>query len=245
MKTRIKSILPAAVICLVAVLIELLLSNFVWISYVWGRDEVKDFVPSGFTQEIINEADNSFAVDGIDFAVNSVSYTVKTADPEGEDALLTAAYYIADEASTASAALVRRERIAASPEGYRVTSYVNSYGKGKYVDVTFEEVKSELIVTDFVINPSYEWGFNALRFAFVFALLMLLYVFTRTKAGERLAEKFTYSQAGIIAVAVCVIPAVTVWIMGASGEDGNCIFYPLEYGAEHYSPYIQQFDALT
>ena len=120
---------------------------------------------------------------------------------------------------------------------------MNSYGKGKYVDVTFEDAKSEYIVTDLVINPSYEWGFNALRFAFVFALLMFVYVFTRTKAGESFAKKFTYSQAGIIAVAVCVIPAVTVWIMGASGEDGNCIFYPLEYGAEHYSPYIQQFDA--
>ena len=110
MKTRIKSILPVAVICLVAVLIELLFSNFVWISYVWGRDEVKDFVPSGFTQEIINEADNSFAVDGIDFPINSVSYTVRTADPEAEDTLLTAAYYVADEASTASAALVRSIR---------------------------------------------------------------------------------------------------------------------------------------
>lgn len=243
MKTRIKSILPVAVICLVAVLIELLFSNFVWISYVWGRDEVKDFVPSGFTQEIINEADNSFAVDGIDFPINSVSYTVKTADSEAEDTLLTAAYYIADEASTASAALVRRERIAASPDGYRVTSYVNSYGKGKYVDVTFEEVKSELIVTDFTLNPSYKFGFNALRFAFVFALLMLVYVFTRTNAGESFAKKFTHTQAEMIAVAVCVIPAVAVWIMGASGEDGNCIFYPLEYGAENYSPYIQQFDA--
>lgn len=243
MKTRIKSLLPVAVICLAAVLIELLLSNFVWISYVRGRDEVQDFVPSGFTQEIINENDNSFAVDGIDFPVNSVSYTVKTADPEAADTLLTAAYYIADEASTASAALARRERIAATPEGYRVTSYVNSYGNGKYVDITFEEVKGELIVTDFTLNPSYKFGFDALRFAFVFAFLMLIYVFTRTKAGESISEKFTYTHADIIAVAVCVVPAVAVWIMNASGEDGNCIFYPLEYGAEHYSPYIQQFDA--
>ena len=243
MKTRIKSILPVAVICLVAVLAELMLSNFVWISYVWGRDEVKNFVPSGFTQKIINENDNSFAVDSIDFPIHSVSYTVRTADPESADILLTAAYYIADENSTASAALARRERIAASPEGYRVTSYVNSYGSGKYVDITFEEVRGELIVTDFTLNPSYKLSFNALRFAFVFAALMLVYVFRRTKAGESIAKNFTHTQAGMVAVAVCIASAVTVWVMSASGEDGNCIIYPLEYGAEHYSPYIQQFDA--
>lgn len=243
MKTRIKSVLPVAVICLVAVLAELMLSNFVWFSFVWGKDEVKDFVPTNFTQEIINETDNSFAVDGIDFPIHSVCYTVKTANSESADILLTAAYYIADENSTASAALARKERIAASSEGCQVTSYVNSYGNGKYIDVTFENVSSELIITDFTLNPSYKLSFNTLRFVLIFVALMLVYVFKRTNAGVDIAKNFTFTQAGFVAVTVCVASAVTVWAMSASGEDGNCIIYPLEYGAEHYSPYIQQFDA--
>ncbi len=243
MKTRIKSALPAVVMCLAAVLIELFLSNFVWLSFVGGKTDVTDYVPQSFTEKRITNEINSFAVDGVDFPLHSVSYTVRNADPEAPDALLTAAYYISDENSTSSAALAQRERIASGPSERRVTSYVSSYGNAKYIDITFEDVKSELIVTDVVINPKYTASFNVLRFAAVFTAMVLAYILKKNKALKNAINGLTYTQAGIISASVAVAAACIVWIMNASGENGNCIAYPLEYGVDSYSPYIQQFDA--
>ncbi len=242
MKTKIKSALPAAVICLAAVLAELLLSNFVWISFVAGKSDVVDYSPR-ITEFKVDGEDNSFALDGVDFPVHSVSYTVKTADPEAECSLLTAAYYIADENSTASAALVQRERIAAGPTERRITSFFSSYGNASYIDITFEEVETELVITEVVVNPSYTAGFNLLRFALIFTAIVFVYVLKKNKAVKCIITDLTYTQAGIISVTVAVAAASVVWIMGASGEGGNCIAYPLEFGVESYSPYIQQFDA--
>lgn len=242
MKTKIKSALPAAVICVAAVLIELLLSNFVWFSFVAGKSEVSNFSPQ-LTEVYINGADNSFALDEIDFPVHSVNYTVKTADPEAESSLMIAAYYIADENSTSSAALAQRERIAVGPQERRVTAYISSYGKASYIDITFEEPETELVITDIVLNPQYKAGFNILRFALIFTAIIFVYVLKKNKTTKKIIADLTYTQAGIVSVAVSVGAAAIVWIMCASGENGNCIAYPLEYGAESYSPYIQQFDA--
>lgn len=242
MKTKIKSALPAAVICLAAVLIELLLSNFVWFSFVAGKNGTSDYVPQ-LTEAYVNETDNSFALSEIDFPVHSVSYTVKTVDAGAESRLLTAAYYVADENSTASAALVQRERIAVGPQERRVTAYISSYGKASYIDITFEDVKTELAITDIVVNPSYKAGFNMLRFALIFTAIVFIYVLKKNKSAKKFIADLTYTQAGIVSVTVCVAAAAVVWIMSASGESGNCIAYPLEYGVESYSPYIQQFDA--
>ena len=170
MKTKIKSALPAAVICLAAVLIELLLSNFVWFSFVAGKSEISNYTPK-LIEARVNMEDNSFALDGLDFPVHSVSYTVKTVDAEAESTLLTAAYYIADENSTASAALAQRERIAVGPQERRTTAYISSYGKASYIDITFENVGTELVITDIVINPLYKASFNVLRFALIFTAI--------------------------------------------------------------------------
>ena len=242
MKTKIKSALPAAVICFAAVLIELLFSNFVWLSFVAGKGEVSDYMPQ-LTEAYVNETGNSFALSEIDFPVHSVSYTVKTADSEAESILLTAAYYVADENNTASAALAQRERVAVGPQERRVTEYISSYGKASYIDITFENVKTELIVTDIVVNPSYKAGFNLLRFALIFTAIVFVYVFNKNKAVKTIIADLTYTQAGVVSVAVCVTASVAVWLMSASGENGNCIAYPFEYGVESYSPYIQQFDS--
>lgn len=242
MKTKIKSALPAAVICIAAVLIELLLSNFVWFSFVAGKSEVSNYAPQ-LTEAYVNGERNRFALDGIDFPVHSVSYTVKTADPEAESSLLIAAYYIADENSTSSAALAQRERIAVGPQERRVTAYISSYGNASYIDITFEEPETELIITDIVVNPSYKAGFNALRFALIYTAMIFVYILKKSKDAKQIISDITYTQAGIISVAVSIGAAAVVWIMSASGEGGNCIAYPLEYGAESYSPYIQQFDA--
>ncbi len=242
MRTKIKSALPVAVICIAAVLLELLLSNFVWFSFVAGKSEVSDYSHQ-LSEAYVNGESNSFALAGIDFPVHSVSYTARTVDPEAQSSLLTAAYYIADENSTASAALAQRERIAVGPQEHRVTSYISSYGNASYIDITFENVKTELAVTDIVVNPSYTASFNALRFALILTAMIFVFVLRKNKAVKQIIGGITYTQAGIISVTVCVAAAAVVWIMNASGEDGNCIAYPLEYGVDSYSPYIQQFDA--
>ncbi len=230
------------VICIAAVLIELLLSNFVWLSFVAGKGEVSDYSPQ-LTEAYVNGEVNSFALAGIDLPVHSVSYTVRTVDPEAESLLLTAAYYVADENITGSAALAQRERIAVGPQERRVTSYISSYGNASYIDISFEDLKTELVVTDIVLNPSYTAGFNTLRFALIYTAIVFAYVLKKNKAARKMISDVTYTQAGIISVVLCVTAAAIVWIMNASGEEGNCIVYPLEYGVENYSPYIQQFDA--
>lgn len=243
MKTKIKGILPVIVICLVSLIAEALLSNFVYFSYVAGSDEVRDYVPESLTEVYISDADNSFAVSGIDFPVNSISYSVRTVDSAAEEGLVLADYYIADENSTGVAALARRERISAGAETRRVTSYVSSYGRASYIDVTFGDLTAELVVTDIVINPAYEFGFNALRFALIFTVLIFIYIIKYNGVGRQLRQEMTFNQAAVISVAVCTAAAAVMWIFGLSGETGNYIAYPLEYGVESYSPYIQQFDA--
>jgi hypothetical protein len=109
--------------------------------------------------------------------------------------------------------------------------------------VTFENVRSEFIVTDVVINPRYTVTFDTLRFAAIFTAMVFAYVLKKNKALKKAINSITYTQAGIISASVAVGAACIVWIMNASAENGNCIAYPLEYGVEGYSPYIQQFDA--
>ncbi len=243
MKTKIKSVLPAIIICLISLAVEMLLSNFVWFSYVAGKDNVREYVPENLSEVYLDETDPSFAMSGIDFPVNSVSFSVKKADEAAEETLLPVNFYIADENNTTVAALARSERIAAGSEERRATVYISSYGDASYIDITFADLSEELIVTDIVVNPTYKFSFDMLRFALIFTLLVFVYVMKTGGTGKRIRAEMTFRQAAVISAAICSAAAVTVWIFGLSGETGNYIIYPLERGVESYSPYIQQFDA--
>lgn len=242
MKTKIKAVLPAIVICLVSLLLEALFSNFVYFSYVAGNDGVRDYLPVGVTEEYITEDNPTLTVSGFNIPLDSVSFSVRTADGASES-LETANIYIADENSTSAAALVRSERISAGAETRNVTAYISSYGSASYIDITFSDLKNDLIISDFVINPSYEFSFDALRFAAIFIVLIFAYVMKDGRAGKKLREGMTFGQAAIISVTLCTAAAVTVWIFGLSGETGTYIAYPLEWDIGSYSPYVQQFDA--
>ncbi len=239
MKTKIKSVLPAVLLCFAARVIELFLSNFVWLSFVAGKSEVTDYRPQ-VTDYIIDENYDFAAVNGFDFPIHSVSYTVKSVQPDADDVLMTVGYYISDENSTASASLALREKIAVGSEERRVTSFVNSYGRASYIDMTFEDVETEIAVTDLVINPAYEVQFNILRFALIL-VSMIFAVFTVKK--KQLIKEINFTQTCMISVSITVAAAVITWILNASSENGNCIFYPLSYEVEYYQPYVQQFDA--
>ncbi|MEE1011193.1 MAG: hypothetical protein U0L11_04050 [Acutalibacteraceae bacterium] len=243
MKTKIKAILPVVVICIISLAAEILLSNFVWLSYVAGNSEVKDYSPSWFTEKNISEADKSFAVDGLDFPINSVSYTVKANNPEEFNRYVTAAYYIADENSTKAAALAKREKISVGSNEHRITEYINSYGNATYLDVTFEDVKSDFTVSDLVINPSYNFSFNLLRFAAILIFIALIYVMKCKSFGSQAIKQMDFSWASTLAVMLCVTASLITVFFCLS--EGRSIYYsyPLEGEIKTFSPYIQQFDA--
>lgn len=243
MKTRIKAILPVIVICIISLAAEFMLSNFVWFSYVAGKDEVKDYKPLFFTEKSISEDDKSFAVDGLDFSVNSVSYTVRANNPEAANRYVTAAYYIADENSTKAAALVKREKISVGAESHRVTDYISSYGNATYLDITFEDPKTEFTVTELVINPSYKFSFDFLRFAVVFTAVFLAYTIKKKKAVRAAIKSLNFFEASTVALTVCIFASAFTLLLCLT--EGLKLYYPypLEDKIESYSPYIQQFDA--
>lgn len=243
MKTKIRAFLPFVLICVISVIVEILLSNFVFLAFVAGNGEVNNYVPKNITQADISQSDNSFALDGLDFPIHSVSFSVRTTDETARESLATVSFYIADENSTDAAALARRERIAVGAEMRSVTAYVSSYGDANYIDVTFDDMETELTVSNIVINPTYKFSFNLLRFAAVCLLISMVYLLRKNNVSTAIKEKMSFGQAAIISVAVCCTASVLMWFFCLSGETGNYVAYPLDYPVKSYSPYIQQFDA--
>ena len=243
MKTKIKAFLPVIVICIISLASELLISNFVWFSYIAGNPGERDYVPDSFSQAEITEADKSFAMGELGLPIDSVRFTVKTTDPNQKENLAVVGYYIADENSTKTAALARREKIAVGSEEREITAYFNSYGNASYLDITFEDFKTELIVTDLVINPSYELSFNLLRFSFFFAVFVFIYLTKQKCAIESLLKEINHNGAAAISLAVCISFSILMIYLSVSNGDKLYFSYPLENGVESYHPYIQQFDA--
>lgn len=245
MNKKIKAVLPFALICAISFFIEIFLSNFVFLAYVAGNNEVNNYTPKTFTQADISQSDNSFAVDGLDFPIHSVSFSIKTTDDSARESLVTANFYIADENNTNAAGLARSERIAVGSEPRKVTAYVNSFGIANYIDITFGDIKNALTVSDVVINPAYEFSFDMLRFILICLMISAIYILKKGSVRTAIKQKADFGQAAIISVAVCCTASVLMWLFCLSGETGNYVAYPLDYKTESYSPYIQQFDAFV
>lgn len=243
MKTKIKAVLPVIVICVISLAAEFLLSNFVYFSYVAGNGSVRNYTPESFSETEISELNSSFAMGELDLPIDSVSFTVKTADRNQKEDFAVAGFYIADENSTKSAALARREKIAVGPQERSVTVYVSSYGNANYLDVTFEDFKSELIITDLKINPTYEFSFDLLRFAVIFVVLIFVYVMKHNGFARRFLDELDYRSAVTVCLSVCVSASLLMTYLCISKGEGIHTEYPLLNGAEYYQPYVQQFDA--
>lgn len=235
--------MPFITIFVVSFFVEILLSNFVFLAYVAGKGEVSNYVPENIVQADISKSDNSFAVDGLSFPIHSLSFSIKTTNETARESLATVSFFVADENNTDAAGLAGRERIAVGAEPRRVTAYISSYGDANYIDVAFDDIKNGLTVSDIVINPTYKFSFNLLRFAAVCLLLMMLRVLKKNNVSEMIRQKMSFGQAAIISVAVCCTASLMMWLFCLSGETGNYVAYPLDYAVESYSPYIQQFDA--
>ncbi len=243
MKTKIKSVLPLAVIFVVALTMEILLSNFVWIAYVSGGSDIRDYTPDGFDTARISQYETSFAFGELDLPIDSVSFKVKTEDPYQKDGYTVVGFYLADENSTKSAALAKREKIAVGPQEREVTAYLSSYGNASYLDISFEDFKTELIVSDVILNPSYRFSFDFLRFSLIFAFISVVYSMKRNGYGRKILNMTDFGGAAAISVAACVTVSSVMMILCFTDGQPIVLNYPLEYGIEAYSPYIQQFDA--
>lgn len=239
---RIKKFVPVAVLLAVAFVLELILSNFVYFSFVAGKQDVVDYYPAESQIFEISEENRYIGLDFPEFSLNSVSFTVQTAENTPLKSLASVGFYVFDENSGNSAACARTEYIAVGNDANRVTVYLNSLGNANGVTLEFSDFKSDIIVYDAVINPKYEFNFDVLRFSVIFVLAAVVYAL-KNGVGRQLCDEMTVNQAAVLACTLCTCAAITVWSFSSSGELTANTAYPLEFGAEYYHPYIQQFDA--
>ncbi len=237
----VKNFLPAVLILAMAFAVEAIFSNFVYFAYVAGKTQVKDFAAQEQAFEISEE--NLFADVTVDnFPLYSVSFTVKSADEAAQDSLASVNVYVFDENNTKYAGIAKSERIAVGQNERRVTVYVNSLGDASGISLNFADYNGKIIVSDIIINQSYEFGFDVIRFAAIYIFAAVIYIL-KFGTGKLLRDKMTFNHAALVSCALCCFAAAFIWILSASGEYGNYIAYPLEGGAEYYQPYLQQMDA--
>ncbi|MBQ2841706.1 MAG: hypothetical protein IJE72_01565 [Clostridia bacterium] len=239
-KTR--GILPLVLLLAVAFVLEVLFSNLSCFAYTAGG-EVKDYVSPEVDNVILYDNNRTVQLDIPSFKLNSVSFDIRLNSLDSDDTTVRIAYMIYDENSAHSPAEVRNEVTAVGIEPRRVTAHIRSQGNADRLEIIFRDCNEEIIVSDIVINPSYEFSFNSARFCILYVLACLIYVLNSNGNAKKLRNSLNYTQAAYASAYVCVFSAVVMWILNISAGDGNYIPYPLENAVESYNPYIQQFDA--
>lgn len=244
MKTanKIKNFVPVIIILAVSLAAELIFSNFVYFAFVAGKNDICDYRPVDSVAFNLTEENKSFDFQCNSLKLNSISFSIKATDENVIDELTTANFYVFDENSTKSAAIARSEKIAVGPATRRATVYLSSLGFASGIIMDFPELHGEITVSDIVINPSYEFSFDIVRFAAVFVLLAVIYIL-KSGTGKQLCREITYNQATLLSCALTCMAAILFWALCSSCEIENRIAYPLIDETEYYQPYIQQFDA--
>lgn len=235
-----KGILPLVLLLAAVFVIEAILSNFSFFAYVAGNNAREDFAPD-VDNVVIYEGNRTVSLDIPSFPLNSVSYDLRINGIDDEDATVKVRYAVSDGNSVAPF-VVRSETEAVGIEPKRVTAFLRSQGDAEKLEITFDGNR-EFVVSDIKINPAYTFGFNSLRFCVLFVFACLIYVLKANGNSKKLRDNLTFDTAATVSVCVCALSAFAMWILNASGEAGNCIFYPIEGYLENQSPYIQQFDA--
>lgn len=235
-------VIAAVLMIVIALLAEAVMSNFVWLAYVAGKDGERDFVPYQSDYINISTINNVVDFECENFRLNSVSFTVASPYEDAADSLLDIDFYVFDENSSYSAVVSRNETVTLGKEARRYKVYLNSYGGAKGVSMVFPEVEDNIVLSDVVINESYSFSFNAVRFGIIAVFLLLINMF-KGKTGKQLRDEMTFNNAAMIACSFCCFVSFNFWLFCSSGEDGNYISYPLVGGPEYWQPYVQQFDA--
>ncbi len=237
-----KGILPLVLILAAVFIIEAFLSNFSFFAYVAGNNEREDFTPD-IDNVVIYDGNRTVSLDLPSIPLNSVSYDLRINSIDDEDTTVKVRYAVSDGNSVAPF-VVRSETESVGVEPKRVTAFLRSQGNAEKLEITFDG-SCEFVVSDIKINPSYAFSFNSLRFCVLFLFACLIYVLKANGNSKKLRDGLSFDTAATVSVFVCALSAFAMWILNASGEDGNCIFYPIEGYIENQSPYIQQFDAFV
>lgn len=238
-----KSFLPLLIILIISLAAEMIMSNFVYFSYVAGNTEFTDFVPEVVNNSTVTKDNDTLQVREVGFPLNSISMTVQIKNASVTDHLARAVFNVADEGNGGVLSSAFIDIIPVGNEPKRHTVYLNSKGSAYGFDIKFSSFNGEITVSDIVINPAYEFSFNAIRFAVLFFGIVIFYILKYRETGRNLRKEFGFRDAAINAAAICLSFSVVMWALCSTSETGNYYAYPLENNISTYSPYIQQFDA--
>lgn len=238
-----KSFLPLAVLLAAVFIIEAFFSNFSYFAFVAGNGETKNYVSPEVDNVILYDDNRTVYLDIPGFKLNSVSFDVRLNSLDADDTSVSIAYKIYDENSAHDPADARSDTEAIGIESKRVTAYMRSQGIADKLEIIFKGCSEEIIVSDIIINLSYVFSFNSVRFCILYIFACLIYVLKANGNAKKLRDSISFTQAGFIAIFVCSLASIAMWILNMSEKNGNYIPYPLEGGVEGFNPYIQQFDA--
>lgn len=242
MKAKRLNLITPVLFVLAAFLFEMLLSNYTWLSFVAGSSDVKDF-RTKFSDSAVLSGDEVTQVllGNLDFEVNSVSF--KIAALENTQFNAVAKVLVDDDSTSEGYHLLTSENIAVTSHSKTNTLYLRSAGNADSVILLFENYDERFIVTDFTVNPSYAFSFNATRFLLVIVIAMGIYLYKNRTDDKKISLHLKTRRAVAIALCICIAATFFVAALNTTGSDNQPVSYPLKNPVEYYNPYIQQFDA--
>ncbi len=246
MKKRIDWLLPF-ILFAAAVILELVLGNFVYFAFVAGKNETVDFKPGDSSYDVTGER-TQFGFGSIDFELNSVSFRIKALKNEETEEFpepfeLKLGVYIVDERHCDYSLAVSRT-VPVTANEQEITLFCNSGGKAEDIMFVAENAEHGAVISNVVINPQYKLSFNSIRFLLIlFALYSAFLLHLRAKENKLVPYKSRHRRSLALSVGLSVASSLAVAALNASGETLLPVAYPLEGGVELYDPYVQQFDA--
>ena len=242
MKRKLESLIPFAILA-IAVIIELILGNFVYFSFVAGKNQVKDYRPD--LKTFVASGDDSQMNFGIPaFQLNSVSFTVKAAEETDRSFDVTVSIYADDESITDSYNLMASKKVPVSANESSTEFYFNSAGAASAILIEVDGAEKIVEITDVTLNPQYKIGFNSVRFCAILIVGLLVFLLKiRSEENKLVPYKNRHRRSIALSVALSVAGSLFVALMSATGEGIRPIAYPLAEPLTSYDPYIQQFDA--
>lgn len=240
MKKRLNGLIPLF-LCAAALILELILSNFVYFAFVAGKNKTVDY-KDGHVYEITGEQ-TQFGLSELDFELNSVSFRVSAKDSSGEPYDMKLSVYIADERDSGLSLAVARTIPVTSYE-QEFTFYCNSGGNVQDIVFAADGFIGDTVISGITVNPQYKPSFNTARFLLILCVVNFAFLlYMRGKETKLVPYKNRHRRSVALSVALSVGGALAVAVLNATGESLYTIPYPLENPPEYYDPYIQQFDA--
>lgn len=241
MKKRLEWLVPFALVA-AAIILELILGNFVYFAFVAGKNDTVDYKQSDFAYDVTGDK-TQFGLGELGFELNSVSFNVKAKDETVEPFELRVSVYVIDERnSDYSLAVARTIPVTAKEQEF--TFFCNSGGKAEDLIFITGEAQSDVQISNITLNPQYKLSFNQARFLLILAVMLIGYMLHLRSAENKLVPyENRHRRSVALSVTLSVAASVAVAILSASSETLDPIAYPLKQDVRLYDPYIQQFDA--